>query len=221
MRLAALLQSILMISSVLLVSGVVFAEDSETVISANVTWNGDETIEGTIRIVDGGHLTIEDADIEMASGSSIHVDEGGKLTLDHSSLIAQTPPTAIASMGYWDEQNISKFKVPGEGISGSFEVEMRTIVGDSYFGDTAHIGAEWITLNGSSHTFYFEDGTGDVWIGLTGYSTSSSYVASITISTEAGGETTILGSELETMNMMGAGEPGFQIFVDGTMHTYS
>lgn len=216
-----MLQSILMISSVLLVSGVVFAEDSETVISANVTWNGDETIEGTIRIVDGGHLTIEDADIEMVSGSSIHVDEGGKLTLDRSSLIAQTPPTAIASMGYWDEQNISKFKVPGEGISGSFEVEMRTIVGDSYFGDTAHIGAEWITLNGSSHTFYFEDGTGDVWIGLTGYSTSSSYVASITISTEAGGETTILGSELETMNMMGAGEPGFQIFVDGTMNTYS
>ena len=221
MRVAALLQSILMISSVLLVSGVVFAEDSETVISGNVTWNGDETIEGTIRIVDGGHLTIEDADIEMVSGSSIHVDDGGKLTLDRSSLIAQTPPTAIASMGYWDEQNISKFKVPGEGISGSFEVEMSTIVGDSYFGDTAHIGAEWITLNGSSHTFYFEDGTGDVWIGLTGYSTSSSYVASITISTEAGGETTILGSELETMNMMGAGEPGFQIFVDGTMNTYS
>ena len=162
MRVAALLQSILMISSVLLVSGVVFAEDSETVISGNVTWNGDETIEGTIRIVDGGHLTIEDADIEMVSGSSIHVDDGGKLTLDRSSLIAQTPPTAIASMGYWDEQNISKFKVPGEGISGSFEVEMSTIVGDSYFGDTAHIGAEWITLNGSSHTFYFEDGTGDV-----------------------------------------------------------
>ena len=221
MRAAALLQSILMVSSVLLVSGVVFAEDSETVISGNVTWNGDETIEGTIRIVDGGHLTIEDAEIEMVSGSSIHVDDGGKLTLDRSSLIAQTPPTAIASMGYWDEQNISKFKVPGEGISGSFEVEMSTIVGDSYFGDTAHIGAEWITLNGSSHTFYFEDGTGDVWIGLTGYSTSSSYVASITISTEAGGETTILGSELETMNMMGAGEPGFQIFVDGTMNTYS
>ena len=221
MRCAALLQSILMISSVLLVSGVVFAEDSETVISGNVTWNGDETIEDTIRIIDGGHLTIEEADIEMVSGSSIHVDDGGKLTLDRSSLIAQAPPTAIASMGYWDEQNISKFKVPGEGISGSFEVEMSTIVGDSYFGDTAHIGAEWITLNGSSHTFYFEDGTGDVWIGLTGYSTSSSYVASITISTEAGGETTILGSELETMNMMGAGEPGFQIFVDGTMNTYS
>ena len=102
MRTAAVLQSILMISSVLLVSGVTFAEDAETVISMDVTWAGEDSVEGAVRIVDGGHLTIDNADIKMMEGSSIHVDEGGQLTISHSTVKSQTPPSAISSMGYWD-----------------------------------------------------------------------------------------------------------------------
>ncbi len=68
MRTAALLQTILMISSVLLVSVAVFGEDSETVISDNVTWTGEDSVEGAVRIVDGGYLLIENADIKMMAG---------------------------------------------------------------------------------------------------------------------------------------------------------
>ena len=211
----------LMITSVLLVSGAVFAEDSQTIISVDVTWTGDESVDGVVRIVDGGHLTIDDANVEMVLGSSILVDQGGHLTISQSTLRSDSPPTAIASMGYWDEQNMSRFKVPGEGISGSFEVEMRAIEGDSYYGDTAHIGDDSINLDGSSHTFSFEDGAGDVWIGLTGYSTSSVSIASISISTAAGGVTTILGTDLESVNMKGAGNPGFELHVAGHMQSSS
>ena len=221
MRTAALLQSILMISSVLLVSAVIFAEDTETVISMDVTWNGEDSVEGAVRIVDGGHLTIDNADIKMMEGSSIHVDEGGQLTISHSTIKSQTPPSAIASMGYWDEQNISKFKIPGDGISGPFQVDMFAMEGDTYYSDAAHIGGESYNLNGSSHTFNFDDGTGDVWIGLTGYGSSPVTVGSITITTQMGGETTIPGSELETVNMRGAGTPGFQLHVDGEMQSSS
>ncbi|MEC7706368.1 MAG: hypothetical protein VX723_00225 [Candidatus Thermoplasmatota archaeon] len=221
MRTAALLHSPLIICSMLLLSGLVFAEDSDTEISADVTWTGEESVEGTVRIVDGGHLTIDNAEVEMTLGSSIHVDEGGQLTLTQSVVRSNTPPTAIASMGYWDEYNMSRFKVPGEGISGSFEVEMRAMEGDSYYGDAAHIGDQSVNLNGSSHTFNFEDGMGDVWIGLTGYSTGSVSVASITISTQAGGEIMILGSELESVNMRGAGTPGFELRVYGQMQSSS
>ena len=211
----------LIITSVLLVPGTVFAEDSQTVISADVTWTGDESVDGVVRIVDGGHLTIDDANVEMALGSSIHVDQGGHLTISQSTLRSDSPPTAIASMGYWDEQNMSRFKVPGEGISGSFEVEMRAMEGDSYYGDAAHIGDDSINLDGSSHTFSFEDGAGDVWIGLTGYSTSSVSIASISISTAAGGVNTILGTDLESVNMKGAGDSGFELHVAGHMQSSS
>ena len=221
MRTAALLQSILMISSVLLVSAVIFAEDTETVISMDVTWNGEDSVEGAVRIVDGGHLTIDNADIKMMEGSSIHVDEGGQLTISHSTVKSQTPPSAIASMGYWDEQNLSKFKIPSEGISGPFQVDMFAMEGDTYYSDAAHIGGESYNLNGSSHTFNFDDGSEDIWIGLTGYGSSPVTVGSITITTQTGGETTIPGSEMETVNMRGAGTPGFQLHVDGEMQSSS
>ena len=76
----------LIITSVLLVPGTVFAEDSQTVISADVTWTGDESVDGVVRIVDGGHLTIDDANVEMSLGSSIHLDQGGNLTISQSTL---------------------------------------------------------------------------------------------------------------------------------------
>jgi len=187
------------------------------VIGANVTWADDQTVEGTVRIVSGGHLTVNGADATVSDGASIIIEEGGALTLNHAGLLADNPPTAIASMGYWDESNRSKFMVPGEGIEGAFDVTMMAMNDDSYFGDGAHIGDEVINLNGSSHTFSFEAGAGDIWIGLTGFSSTSVTVASITIEIENGGSTTILGTDLESVNMKTAGDPGFSIQVDGTL----
>ena len=218
MRRVAALQVLLMVSATMLCYlPAASADEAETVIGANVTWADDQTVEGTVRIVSGGHLTVHGADATVSDGSSIIIEEGGVLTLNHAGLLADNPPTAIASMGYWDESNRSKFIVPGEGIEGPFDVTMMAMNGDSYFGDGAHIGDEVINLNGSSHTFSFEDGAGDIWIGLIGFSSTSVTVASITIEIENGGSTTILGTELESVNMKTAGEPGFSIQVDGTL----
>ncbi len=54
-------------------------------------------------------------------------------------------------------------------------------------------------------------------MGLTGFSSTSVTVASITIVVENGGSTTILGTDLESVNMKTAGDPGFSIQVDGTL----
>ena len=218
MRRVAAVQVLLMVSATMLCClPAASADEAETVIGANVTWADDQTVEGTVRIVSGGHLTVHGADATVSDGSSIIIEEGGVLTLNHAGLLADNPPTAIASMGYWDESNRSKFIVPGEGIEGPFDVTMMAMNGDSYFGDGAHIGDEVINLNGSSHTFSFEDGAGDIWIGLIGFSSTSVTVASITIEVENGGSTTILGTALESVNMKTAGEPGFSIQVDGTL----
>jgi len=220
MRRVAALQVLLMVSATMLCYlPAASADEAETVIGANVTWADDQPVEGTVRIVSGGHLTVNGADAAMSDGSSIIVEDGGALTLNHAGLLADNPPTAIASMGYWDESNRSAFMVPGEGIDGSFDVTMLAMNGDSYFGDGAHIGDEAINLNGSSHTFSFEDGAGDVWIGLTGFSSTSVTVASITMVLENGGDTTILGTDLRSVNMKTAGDPGFSIQVDGDLNS--
>jgi len=218
MRRVAALQVLLMVSATMLCYlPAASADEAETVIGANVTWVDDQPVEGTVRIVSGGHLTVNGADAAMSDGSSIIIEDGGALTLNHAGLLADNPPTAIASMGYWDESNRSAFMVPGEGIDGPFGVTMLAMDGDSYFGDGAHIGDEAINLNGSSHTFSFEDGVGDVWIGLTGFSSTSVTVASITMVLENGGGTTILGTDLRSVNMKTAGDPGFSIQVDGDL----
>ena len=218
MRRVAALQVLLMVSATMLCYlPAASADEAETVIGANVTWADDQPVEGTVRIVSGGHLTVNGADAAMSDGSSIIIEDGGALTLNHAGLLADNPPTAIASMGYWDESNRSAFMVPGEGIDGPFDVTMLAMDGDSYFGDGAHIGDEAINLNGSSHTFSFEDGAGDVWIGLTGFSSTSVTVASITMVLENGGDTTILGTDLRSVNMKTAGDPGFSIQVDGDL----
>ena len=218
MRRIAMLQSFLMITTVLMCTvPSASADEAETVIDDNVTWMGEQEVEGAVRIVNGGHLTIDGTEARMYTGSSIVVESGGELTLNQASIVAKNLPTAIASMGYWDEINMSKFKVPGDGISGTFNVKMQAMEGDSYYGGAAHVAGESININGSSHTFSFADGTGDVWIGLTGYSSGAVTVASITIEFEAGGSSTILGSDLESVNMRGAGEQGFSIEVEGEM----
>ena len=220
MRRIAMLQGFLMIATVMMcMVPSASADAADTVIGDDVTWTGEQEVEGTVRIVSGGHLTIDGTEARMYTDSSIVVESGGELTLNQASIVAKNLPTAIASMGYWDEANMSKFKVPGEGISGTFSVKMQAMEGDSYYGGAAHVDGESININGSSHTFSFADGTGDVWIGLTGYSSGAVTVASITIEFEMGGSSTILGSDLESVNMRGAGEQGFTIEVEGEMAT--
>jgi len=214
-----MLQMLLIVTAVL-ASAVpsALADSAETVISDNVTWTGEQSIDGrTVRVVSGGHLTIDGAEVRMHTGSRIVVEAGGNLSLQQANLVAEETPTAIASMGYWDDVNMSKFKVPGEGISGSFSVKMQALEGHSYYGGAAHVDGESVTINGSTHTFSFADGTGDVWIGLTGYSSSAVTVASITIEPATGSSSTILGNDLESVNMMAAGTQGLGIEVLGGM----
>ena len=100
MRRVALLQCFLMASAVLLCAvPSASADAAETVISDNVTWTGEQSVEGTVRIVSGGHLTIDGTEVRMHSNSSIVVEAGGTLTLNQASVVAEEPPTAIASMG--------------------------------------------------------------------------------------------------------------------------
>ena len=227
----AVLQALIMLMSLVVVSGFATAQENETTIDTSVTWEADGGLltcdYDHVRIMDGGVLTIRDALVDLTC--NITVDEGGILNLDNSMLecgIWDEPgnPDGMAcgnglmGYGYWDEESRASFRVPNDGIEGDFTMTMHSVGGVSYYGGQAFVGdSEPISLNGSSHTFEFSDvDDEEIWIGLIGYGQSSVSVSEVII--EVGNsEIVIEGVHLDRMNMMAAGPRGSEIVVNGLM----
>ena len=227
----AILQALIMLMSLVVLSGSAAAQENETTIGASVTWEGDGSVMtcdyDLVRILDGGVLTIRDTLVDLTC--NITVDEGGILNLDNSILqcgIFDEPgnPDGMAcgnglmGYGYWDEESRASFRVPNDGIEGDFTMTMHSVGGVSYYGGQAFVGdSEPISLNGSSHTFEFSDvDDEEIWIGLIGYGQSSVSVSEVVI--EVGNsEIVIEGVHLDRMNMMAAGPRVSEIVVNGHM----
>ena len=194
------------------------AESPEIVIDSAVEWVDDDSIDTIVRIVEGGDLTINGAKISMQEGSGFIIEAGGILILDNAELNAENPPTGLAGFGYWDEVNRSSILVPGSDYDSSFEATFHAPEGGSFYGGQAQVeGGEAIDINGSEFTISFDENTGDVWVGLMGYSHSSVLLASLTLMPEAGNSAEILATDLTYRNLMAHGSPGFMIEVAGEL----
>ena len=222
----AVLQTLIMLMSLVAVSGFAAAQENEATIDSSVTWESDGWCDYEhVRIVDGGELTIRDVVFELSC--DITIEEGGVLNVEDSVLgcdLSEEPDGftnsdcgyGLKGYGYWDEGSRASFRVPNEGIEGDFTMTMHSVGGASYYGAQAFIGdSDPISLNGSSHTFEFSDTDGeDIWIGLIGYGQSPVSVSHVII--EVGNEEIELeGYYLESMNMMAAGERGHEIVANG------
>jgi len=222
----AVLQTLIMLMSLLAVSGFAAAQENEATIDSSVTWESDGWCDYEhVRIVDGGELTIRDVVFDLSC--DITIEEGGVLNVEDSVLgcdLSEEPDGftnsdcgyGLKGYGYWDEGSRASFRVPNEGIEGDFTMTMHSVGGASYYGAQAFIGdSDPISLNGSSHTFEFSDTDGeDIWIGLIGYGQSPVSVSHVII--EVGNEEIELeGYYLESMNMMAAGERGHEIVANG------
>ncbi len=215
---SATIMTVVLIASICISCVNASAEDAELVIDSDVTWESNEVIDGAIRISDGGSLTISGIDVSVAPGSSIVVDNGGYLIVDDSHIAATSPPTGISSYGYWDEGKRGSFRVPSDGLDEGFSLTIHSVGGASYYGSQAFVGdSEPVSMNGTEHTFDFPDGADEeTWIGMIGYGFSSVSVSSVTIDTGTA-QFAIDGIDLDSVNMMAAGEQGFQIRVSGHM----
>ena len=224
-RIAAL-QTLIMLMSLVAVSGFAAAQENEATIDSSVTWESDGWCDYEhVRIVDGGELTIRDVVFDLSC--DITIEEGGVLNVEDSVLgcdLSEEPDGftnsdcgyGLKGYGYWDEGSRASFRVPNEGIEGDFTMTMHSVGGASYYGAQAFIGdSDPISLNGSSHTFEFSDTDGeDIWVGLIGYGQSPVSVSHVII--EVGNEEIELeGYYLESMNMMAAGERGHEIVANG------
>ena len=222
----AVLQTLIMLMSLVAVSGFAAAQENEATIDSSITWESDGWCDYEhVRIVDGGELTIRDVVFELSC--DITIEEGGVLNVEDSVLgcdLTEEPDGftnsdcgyGLKGYGYWDEGSRASFRVPNDGIEGDFTMTMHSVGGASYYGAQAFIGdSDPISLNGSSHTFEFSDTDGeDIWIGLIGYGQSPVSVSHVII--EVGNEEIELeGYYLESMNMMAAGERGHEIVANG------
>ena len=222
----AVLQTLIMLMSLVAVSGFAAAQENEATIDSSVTWESDGWCDYEhVRIVDGGELTIRDVVFDL--NCDITIEEGGVLNVEDSVLgcdLSEEPDGftnsdcgyGLKGYGYWDEGSRASFRVPNDGIEGDFTMTMHSVGGASYYGAQAFIGdSDPISLNGSSHTFEFYDTDGeDIWIGLIGYGQSPVSVSHVII--EVGNEEIELeGYYLESMNMMAAGERGYEIVANG------
>ena len=221
-RTAAIFQTTLIIISsiAILSSSMVFADTNDTItIDSDTIWENDESITGLISILNGGSLTINNAEITMMAGSSIEIAEEGSLRLDSSLLSANSPPTSLISSTYWDEENSSRILIPRGDYNESFDATLFPVDGLSFDGTHAYIeGSEPIEMNGGEYTLSFPAGTEDIWVGLTAFGFAPVTLSKIQTMMSTGTLIDeLLGSELEYHNMMIEGDAGFTIDSSGNI----
>ena len=69
----------------------VAADGEDIVIDSQVEWVEDRTLEGDVRVVAGGELTINGLNLVVSDDSQIIVDEGGVLNIQNSVVDAENP----------------------------------------------------------------------------------------------------------------------------------
>ncbi len=181
----------------------VSGESGETVIDSQVEWVDDRLLEGDVRIVSGGELTINGLSLTVADGVSLIVDEGGVLNVRNSVIESENPPSALAGYGYWDEGNRSAVLIPGADYGVAFSATFFAPEGHSFYGGQAIVdGMQPVDTNGSEFTLEFNETVGDIWVGLVAYGHQAVRLASVTLTPEVGSEATHDAIDLESRNMM-------------------
>ena len=76
-----------MLVALMLVSSLAVSA-AEGDINSDLTWDTDRSHTGSITVTAGSSLTIEGAEVKMGLGSTIRVEEGGSLTIRDSQILS-------------------------------------------------------------------------------------------------------------------------------------
>lgn len=206
-----------MLVALMLVSSLAVSA-AEGDINSDLTWDTDRSHTGSITVTAGSSLTIEGAEVKMGLGSTIRVEEGGSLTIRDSQIVASSPPTGIVGFGYGPGERASSFMIPAGSYFEDFYVHLIPANDSSFFGlEFLLDGSDSIYGTNDGATIQFAGGDSDTWITVIGLPSSSVGIREIELEFDDGTTEILVPTDLKTKNMRPFGSSGFSIVSDGTV----
>ena len=195
----------------------------EMLIESDVTWTDGENIDGVVKILNGGKLTIIDSEIVFSPESSLKIDKGGLLVLEQTIFTSENIPSDLKGYGYCDDFNRSTIRLDVTSYGDDFEIRLESSTNSNFNGATAYILDEVLTMNNTefSHNIQSYNSSAEkLIIGLCGY--GSTPISLSTVSVVYNGVTDkYLASDLEYTNMMISGFRDYTIDVSGDLKSYN
>ena len=198
--------------------------EGDIVVESDMIWVQEMTLAQNVRVVNGGSLTISNAQLSIEEGMNLFVDSNSSILVENSHLVSTDPPSGLVGYGYCDQGNRSGIKVEWPDPQRRMEVILEAIEPSSLDGVTAYYNNQTEELSGEEDSIVFDQGTqGEIWIGLVGPSCYPPSLSSITVkransgSVDCAGCSSGVAADFEHRNMMTHGNPGFTIDVEGKM----
>ncbi len=211
--------TILLLSCVIVPYTSVAQENGIIIIESDVTWVQNDVLDGDIRIIQGGKLTIVDSEILIASDSKIDVDEGGHLVLENSLLKSEEIPTDLIGYGYCDFYNRSVIIINGGPYDSEYEIIIESSEGYNFNGAVAYIDDEVLNMNGTIFSYINNLPGAQLEIGLHGYGCSTPLSISGIKIIDDGNINEFRATEMEYRNMMVSGKRNYEIDIQGKLES--
>lgn len=208
------------ISSQMIIGNSMAENTNEILIESDITWTEDQEVDGNVRIVDGGKLTIIDSEITFSSESTLIIDEGGFVVLESSSFTSESVPTDLVGYGYCDDFNRSTITIDISSYDNDFEIIINSASGTNFNGATAYIGDEIFMMNNSQFSYSSQSNDDEISIGICGYGSTPVGISNVTIIHE-GFSNYYLASELQYSNMMISGLREYSLEISGNFSLHN
>ena len=219
-KLMVILTLTMFISSQMIIGNSMAENTNEILIESDITWTEDQHINGDVKIVDGGKLTIIDSEIKFSKESKLIIDEGGFVILESSTFTSDSIPTDLVGYGYCDDFNRSAVTIDISTYDNDFEIIINSASGTNFNGATAYIGDEIFMMNNSQFSYSSQSDDNEIEIGVCGYGSTPVGISNITIIHD-GISNHFLASELQYSNMMISGLREYSLEISGNFSLYN
>ncbi len=163
----------------------VIGQNGEIIIESDLTWTEDTTISQNIRVVNGGSLTLSNAEFVIEQGVEIFVDKESNLIVNNSGIDSLEPPGGLVGFGYCDEANRSGVWIDWP-ISDAVSITLVPISPSSFDFVTAYFyesqGNISEEMAGDQYTIEIDGGGSEgIWIDLVGPNCSPPSISTISV----------------------------------------
>ena len=208
------------IASLTIVGNTIAEDIDDLLIESDITWTEDQDIDGVVRVLSGGKLTIIDSEVTFSSESSLVIDEGGFVILEGATLKSENIPSELVSYRRCDDYNRSTITIDITPYDNNVEILINSSSNTNFNGATAYIGGNMFMMNNSQFSYSPQSTDEELVIGVCGYNSTPIGLSSVTI-IHNDISNQYLASELEYSNMMISGVRDYSLDISGNFSLYN